>query len=79
MEAHPLCEKCLESGLLVPTEEVHHKVVNARLSTAPQKTNEQIAREVISGKWGNGEERRNRLSAAGYNYADIQAIVNKLV
>lgn len=26
VEAHPLCEKCLESGLLVPTEEVHHKV-----------------------------------------------------
>ena len=26
IKAHPLCEKCLESGLLVPTEEVHHKV-----------------------------------------------------
>jgi 5-methylcytosine-specific restriction protein A len=26
VEAHPLCEKCLEHGQLVPTEEVHHKV-----------------------------------------------------
>jgi len=44
-----------------------------------RKTNEEIAREVINGKWGNGADRVNRLTAAGYVAADIQAIVNRLL
>ena len=44
-----------------------------------KKSNEEIAREVIAGKWGNGADRKNRLTAAGYNYAAVQAIVNKKV
>lgn len=44
-----------------------------------KKTNEQIAREVIAGKWGNGTERQNKLQAAGYDPKEIQKIVNKLV
>lgn len=43
---------------------------------APTKTNEQIADEVIAGKWGNGVDRQNRLTAAGYSYNTVQAIVN---
>lgn len=43
------------------------------------KTNEEIAKEVLAGKWGNGAERKNKLTQAGYNYTDIQAIVNQLV
>lgn len=42
----------------------------------PSKSNEEIAQEVIDGKWGNGTERRKRLEAAGYNYGAIQSIVN---
>ena len=38
-----------------------------------------IAQEVIDGKWGNGTDRKNRLEAAGYNYAVIQAMVNEMV
>ena len=47
---------------------------------APQpikKSNEQIADEVIAGAWGNGEDRKNRLAQAGYDYGTIQAIVNQ--
>ena len=44
-----------------------------------KKTNAELADEVIAGKWGNGEERRQRLTAAGYDYDAVQAIVNKLV
>lgn len=44
-----------------------------------KKSNEQIADEVIAGKWGNGAERKKRLTAAGYNYDTIQAIVNEKV
>ena len=47
-------------------------------SSAPaKKSNEEIAAEVIAGKWGNGTERQNRLSQAGYDYSAIQSIVNK--
>ena len=44
-----------------------------------QKTNYQIACEVLDGKWGNGPERRERLEKAGYNYSAVQCIVNALV
>ena len=44
-----------------------------------KKTNEEIAKEVIEGKWGNGEDRKNKLTQAGYNYNEVQSIVNKLV
>lgn len=36
-----------------------------------------IADEVIAGKWGNGEDRKNRLAQAGYNYSEVQALVNQ--
>ena len=43
------------------------------------KTNEEIAKEVIRGDWGNGAERKKRLQEAGYNYSEIQKLVNKLL
>jgi len=43
----------------------------------PKKTNEQIADEVIAGSWGNGDERKQRLNDAGYDFNEIQQIVNK--
>lgn len=39
----------------------------------------EIAREVIRGNWGNGEDRKRRLRAAGYDYGRIQNIVNKML
>lgn len=42
------------------------------------KTNQQVAIEVILGKWGNGNDRRKRLTSAGYNYESVQSIVNAL-
>ena len=44
-----------------------------------QKTVEQIAREVIAGKWGNGADRKNRLTAAGYDAKAVQDKVNELL
>lgn len=44
-----------------------------------KKSNEEIAKEVIAGKWGNGTERKNKLAAAGYDYSAIQSIVNKIL
>lgn len=40
---------------------------------------ETVAREVMRGEWGNGSTRKNRLEAAGYDYYQVQAMVNELV
>jgi hypothetical protein len=42
------------------------------------KTLDELAREVLDGKWGNGSDRKNRLTAAGYDAAAVQAKVNAL-
>ena len=44
-----------------------------------KKSVTEVAKEVINGKWGNGVDRKNRLVAAGYNYSEVQAMVNKLI
>ena len=46
---------------------------------AEKKTNEEIAIEVIDGKWGNGADRITRLERAGYDYKAVQAIVNQML
>lgn len=38
-----------------------------------------VAKEVIAGAWGNGADRKAALTAAGYNYDEVQAAVNKLL
>ena len=43
------------------------------------KTVEDIAYEVLEGKWGNGQDRINRLTKAGYNAKEVQTVVNNLV
>lgn len=55
------------------------KSTKKKESTSTKKTNTEIAKEVLAGKWGNGEIRKARLKAAGYDYATIQKIVNQLL
>lgn len=43
------------------------------------KTVEQLAREVIAGKWGSGQERKDRLTKAGYDYSAVQKKVNEVM
>lgn len=40
------------------------------------KDNDTLADEVIRGLWGNGVARKKKLEEAGYNYYDIQELVN---
>ena len=47
--------------------------------TSSTKSVEEIAKEVISGMWGNGAERREKLTAAGYDYSVIQKKVNEML
>lgn len=40
---------------------------------------DEIANAVIRGEFGNGEDRKNRLAQAGYNYNEVQAKVNEIL
>lgn len=55
--------------------------VTASSGTTPsvKKSIDEIAKEVISGNWGNGEDRKNRLTNAGYNYSEVQSKVNAIL
>ena len=44
---------------------------------APIKSIDELAIEVIEGKWGNGDERKKRLAEAGYDYSAVQSMVNQ--
>ena len=44
-----------------------------------KKSIEDVAKEVIAGKWGVNPERKAKLIKAGYNYMEVQAVVNKLL
>ena len=59
---------------LVAVEEKVNKEPEIKL--LPIKT---IAQEVIEGKWGEGEERKNKLEKAGYDYKKVQAKVKELI
>ena len=56
---------------LTTTKKTEDKTVNKSVET--------VAKEVIKGLWGNGADRKKRLTAAGYNYTEVQAMVNKLL
>ena len=49
----------------------------ANNNNSNKKSNDDIAKEVITGKWGNGAIRKKKLTEAGYDYAAIQNIVNE--
>lgn len=46
---------------------------------ATKKSVDQVAKEVINGSWGNGEERKRRLTQAGYDYVSVQNKVNEIL
>lgn len=60
-------------GLLVGFNVADLDVVSVKKSVT------EIAREVINGKWGNGEERKIRLEKVGYSYNKVQAKVNEFL
>ena len=53
--------------------------MNKLLSAPAKKSIDEVAREVIAGKWGNGADRKNRLTAAGYDYEAVQNRVNEIL
>ncbi len=49
------------------------------VSSSNAKSIDTLAKEVIHGDWGNGAERKQRLTTAGYDYAAVQKRVNELL
>lgn len=55
------------------------KAWNKATPKPSKKSVDTIAKEVIKGLWGNGDERKKKLTSAGYNYATIQNRVNEML
>lgn len=59
------------------THRMYGGVKGFLLLSSSRKSVGEIAQEVIGGKWGVGSERKHRLTQAGYDYAAVQAEVNR--
>lgn len=71
-----------KSGYNGRTWTKHGKLPFVSYVKAPEpvkKSIEEIAQEVIDGKWGNGSDRKKALTAAGYDASAVQKKVNELV
>lgn len=62
--------------IYVPLSTYKSKYTPAKKKAA--KTTQELALEVLAGKWGNGPIRKAKLTKAGYDYAKVQAKVNEL-
>lgn len=57
-----------------------NEILSAKSSShSSGKSIDILAREVIRGDWGNGQDRKNRLERAGYDYNAVQRRVNELL
>lgn len=73
-------DKLLRGDILI--KEGSHVVVVVQAENEPKtavKSVNEIAREVIAGKWGNGADRQKRLIDAGYDYGAVRKAVNNLM
>ena len=66
----------IQTLLLILTILIAKPIPASATNELQEKDNGVLAIEVIQGLWGNGEERRERLTDAGYIYQDIQDLVN---
>lgn len=55
------------------------KGIDAFIVGSTTKTVDEVAREVIKGLWGTGQDRINRLKSAGYNADAVQKRVNEIL
>jgi N-acetylmuramoyl-L-alanine amidase len=53
--------------------------IGTTVTPSAKKTIDELAREVIQGKWGMGTDRKSRLTKAGYDYEAVQTRVNELM
>lgn len=61
-----------------PWTNVLRYAAESQASGSGKKDVTTVAKEVLAGKWGNGDDRKKKLQAAGYDYSAVQAEVNRL-
>lgn len=76
-------------GKKFPYDEIIARVKGEKIPTkptvkptkpaTPTKSIDEVAKEVIQGKWGAGAERKEKLTTAGYDYRAVQARVNEML
>lgn len=72
-------KKCADSNKGYSVFDGNGKKVYPADAPGTKKSVDAIAREVIRGDWGNGDERKQKLTAAGYDYSAVQKKVNELL
>lgn len=72
-------QKCADSNKGYSVFDGNGKKVYPADAPGTKKTVDAIAREVICGDWGNGDERKQKLTAAGYDYSAVQKRVNEML
>ena len=71
-------KKCADDNAGYNVFDEKGNVVYTGKNTVVKKTVTELAKEVITGKWGNGQDRKNRLIKAGYDYNTVQKRVNEM-
>lgn len=73
----------LYNGDIICTQTKGHVCIvvsgNSRQIVNKSKTVDELAKEVIQGKWGSGADRKLNLTSAGYDYAAVQKRVNEIL
>lgn len=72
-------KKCADSNKGYSVFDENGKKVYPADAPGTKKSIDAIAREVIRGDWGNSDERKKKLTAAGYDYSAVQKKVNELL
>lgn len=72
-------KKCADSNKGYSVFDGNGKKVYPADAPGTKKSVDAITREVIRGDWGNGDERKQKLTAAGYDYSAVQKKVNELL
>ena len=72
-------KKCADSNKGYSVFDGNGKKVYPADAPDTKKSVDAIAHEVIRGDWGNGYERKQKLTAAGYDYSAVQKKVNELL
>lgn len=72
-------KKCASSNKCYSVFDENGKKVYPADTSSTKKSVDTIASEVIRGDWGNGDERKQKLTAAGYDYSAVQKKANELL
>lgn len=76
-----LIEGWLNADILTKTLKQHQGNMNesSKAATSSLEQYQKLAKEIIDGNWGNGADRMQKLTEAGYDYASAQSIVNNIL